>query len=175
MSETGDGSDPLPGDEILPNAALSWDREAILSTDPEQVWPWLVQLGKGRAGWYLPARVERLIPGPRRPLRQIEGRFQSVAVGERVPDYGPGGWLEARVVAAPEALVWWTERGRGLQFTWALVLEPVLAGTRLRVRIRINRRLGERLRPPLERGGELADRAFIALMLAGLRERLPAR
>jgi hypothetical protein len=45
----------LPGDERLPAAPLIMDRQARLPAPPERVWPWLLQLGKGRAGWYLPA------------------------------------------------------------------------------------------------------------------------
>lgn len=167
-----DFAQPFPGDELIPGAPLCWDRETTLAATPGQVWPWLVQLGSERAGWYLPESVERLLPRSRRALRRIEPAFQAVAVGDRVPDYGPGGWLEARTVDSPDALVWWSERGRGLQFTWALVLEPIPVGSRLRIRIRLNRRLGERGRAVMEGGGELADRAFIALMMAGLRERV---
>jgi hypothetical protein len=169
---TAAAADSLPGDELIPDAPLTWDRETRLAAAPAEVWPWLVQLGRGRAGWYLPARAERLVPDPRRALRRIDPRYQEVRVGDRVPDYGPGGWFEARIVDPPHALVWWTERGRGLEFSWALVLEPDAGGSRLRVRIRMNRRLGGRTRPLLEGGGELADRAFISLMLAGLRERV---
>jgi hypothetical protein len=167
--------DPLPGDELIPGAPISWDRSAILPAPPERVWPWLLQLGKGRAGWYLPARVERLIPDPHRGLRRIDAVFQSVAVGDRVPDYGPGGWFEARTVDPPHALVWWSQRGRDLSFSWALVLEPVGDGSRLRIRIRFNRRLGRRLRPLMEGAAELADRVTIELMVAGLRERVRPR
>ena len=166
--------DRLPGDELIPDAPLSWDRQTLLEAPPEQVWPWLLQLGKGRAGWYLPARAERLVPDPRRALRRIDPAYQSVAVGDRVPDYGPGGWFEARVVEAPHTLVWWTRRPRDLQFSWALILVAQAPGSLLRVRIRMNRRLGDRLRPVLETGGGLADRAFIELMFAGLRERVAA-
>ena len=168
-------SDALPGDALIADAPLSWDREAILAASPAQVWPWLLQLGKGRGGWYLPARVERGLPPSRRALRHIDPAFVTVAVGDRVPDYGPGGWFEARTVDPERALVWWTRRGRDLEFSWALVCEPVATGTRLRVRIRMNRRLGGRTRPLLEGGGELVDRAFIAIMLAGLRERVGPR
>jgi hypothetical protein len=168
-------TDALPGDELIPDAPLSWDREGILPATPAQVWPWLLQLGKGRGGWYLPARLDRFVPPSRRALRRIDPAFQSVAVGDRVPDYGPGGWFEARTVDPERALVWWTRRGRNLEFSWALVCEPVATGTRLRVRIRMNRRLGGRIRPLLEGGGELVDRAFITIMLAGLRERLSPR
>ena len=169
----GSASPPaLPGDELIPGAPLSWDRGMTLAAAPERVWPWLVQLGKGRGGWYLPGSVERLVPPSRRGLRRIEPAFQAVAVGDRVPDYGPGGWFEARTVDPPHALVWWTRRGRDLEFSWALVLTPDPAGSALRVRIRMNRRLGRRARPLVEGGGELADGAFIALMMAGLRERV---
>ena len=165
----------LPGDDLIPEAPISWDRSAVLPAPPERVWPWLVQLGRDRAGWYMPARVERLIPDPRRGLRRIDPAFQGVAVGDRVPDYGPGGWFEARVVDPPHALVWWSERGRDLAFSWALVLDPAPEGSRLRIRIRMNRRLGRRGRPILEGGADLADRAFIELMIAGLRERVRPR
>jgi hypothetical protein len=168
-------NDRLPGDELIPDAPLSWDREVTLPATPAQVWPWLVQLGKGRGGWYLPARLDRFVAPSRRALWRIDPAFQAVAVGDRVPDYGPGGWFEARIVEPERALVWWTQRGRNLQFSWALVPEPVAAGTRLRIRIRMNRRLGGRMRPLVEGGGELMDRAFIALMLAGLSERLSRR
>ncbi len=171
----GEPGERLPGDEILAAAPLSWDRETVLAAPPDAVWPWLVQLGKGRGGWYLPAAAERVVMPARRGLRRIEPAWQGVAVGDRVPDYGPGGWFQAHVVDAPRALVWWSRRGRDLQFTWALVLQPRGTGTRLRVRIRMNRRLGGQMRPLLERGGELADRAFISLMFAGLRERVDGR
>ena len=162
----------FPGDELIPDAPLSWDRETTLDRPPADVWPWLLQLGKGRAGWYLPRSAERLIPSRFRALRRIDGAFQGAAVGDRVPDYGPGGWFEARTIDPPHAVVWWTERGRGLQFSWALVLSPTATGSRLRIRIRINRRLGRRARPLIERGGELIDRVTIGLMTAGLSERL---
>ena len=168
----GGGGGAFPGDELIPAAPLSWDRTATLDGAPERVWPWLVQLGKGRAGWYLPRSVERLVPPGRRALRHINPAHQQVAVGDRVPDYGPGGWFEARTVDPPHALVWWTQRGRDLQFSWALVLVPAGSGSELHIRIRLNRRLGRRARGLIERGGELADRAFIGLMMAGLRERL---
>ncbi len=164
---------PMPGDELVPDAAVVIDRETRLTAPPEQVWPWLVQLGKGRAGWYLPRGLERLIRPRNRSLRVIDPAFQQVSVGDRVADYGPQGWFEARVVDPPHALVWSSERGRDLQLTWALVLDP--SGdhaSELRIRLRINRRLGHRAPFMVERGAELFDRITIRMMLAGLRERL---
>ncbi len=163
----------LPGDEIVSDAQVVMDRGARLPAPPDRVWPWLLQLGKGRAGWYLPRALERLIRPRRRSLRVIEPAFQEVSVGDRVADYGPQGWFEARIVDPPHALVWSSERGRDLQLTWALVLEPSGEyASELRIRLRINRRLGRRVPFMLERGAELFDRLTIWMMLAGLRERL---
>jgi hypothetical protein len=163
----------LPGDELLAQAPLVMDRSAGLPAPPERVWPWLLQLGKGRAGWYLPRSVERLVPRGHRAIRHIDPRFQHVSVGDRVPDYGPGGWFEARRVQPPHALVWWSERGRDLRLSWALVLEPVgSAASELLIRLRISRHIGRRAPALSERAGELVDLVTVRLMIAGLRERL---
>jgi hypothetical protein len=41
----------MPGDGLVPDAT-STTRAITIAAPPEQVWPWLVQLGYGRAGWY---------------------------------------------------------------------------------------------------------------------------
>jgi hypothetical protein len=165
--------DRLPGDDLIPDPAVVIDRQARLSASPEQVWPWLVQLGKGRAGWYLSRRLEWLTPRGNRALRVIEPTYQDVAVGDRVDDYGREGWFEARVVDPPRALVWLSEREGDLHLTWALVLEPSGSGeSELHVRMRFNRRIGGTAPMLVEWGAHLFDRFTISIMLAGLRERL---
>lgn len=42
----------MPGDDHIPDAA-STTRAITIAAAPEQVWPWLVQLGYGRGGWYI--------------------------------------------------------------------------------------------------------------------------
>lgn len=163
----------LPGDELIPAAEVVMDRVAALEASVERVWPWLIQLGKGRAGWYLPRRLERLTPRSNRALRRIEPEYQTVTVGERVADYGRDGWFQARVVQPPHTLVWWSERGKDLSLTWALVLTPTGTKTsELHIRLRINRALGRRLPAIVRWSAELFDRFTIQIMVAGLRERL---
>jgi hypothetical protein len=164
---------PFPGDDLIEDAALVMDRRARMSATPDEVWPWLAQLGRGRAGWYLSRRLEHFTPRRNRALRVIEPAFQQVAVGDRVSDYGPDRWFEARVVDPPRALVWWSERGEGTRVTWALLLEPRGADEcELHVRLRASRRLGAHAPMLVERGAELFDRFTISIMIAGLRERL---
>ncbi len=174
MNGPGAGDDaPLAGDELITDPEVVMDRQVQLPAPPERVWPWIVQLGKGRAGWYLSRRLEWLTPRRNRALRVIDPAYQNVAVGDRVDDFGRGGWFEARVVDPPNALVWWSERERDLQLTWALVLEPSGAdGSNLRVRLRFNRRIGGQAPALVKWGAELFDRFTISIMIAGLRERL---
>ena len=165
--------DYLPGDELIPEPEVVMERRASLPAPPEQVWPWLVQLGRGRAGWYLSRRLEWLTPRRKRALRVIAPEFQHVAVGDRVADYGREGWFEAHVVDPPHDLVWGSERGTELHVTWALVLEPDgPGGSKLRIRLRFVRRIGPTAPMLVERGAEMFDRFTISIMLAGLRERL---
>lgn len=163
----------MPGDEIVAGAELVMDRSAALDAPVARVWPWIVQLGKGRGGWYLTRRLERLIPRRHRALREIDPAFQNVAVGDRVADYGRDGWFEARIIEPPHTVVWWSQRGTDLELTWALVLAETGPGTcELRIRLRINRAIGRRAPALVQWGAGLFDRVTIAMMIAGLRERL---
>jgi hypothetical protein len=78
----------MPGDDLIPNAA-STTRAIPVAAEPEQVWPWLVQLGYGRAGWYSYDWIDndgwpsadRIIP-----------ELQTLKVGDQIlmlPEMGP--------------------------------------------------------------------------------------
>ena len=161
----------LPGDELLPHADVVMDRAFTLPASSEAVWPWLVQLGKQRAGWYLPRSVERVIPRSRRGLRRLDPRWLDLAVGDVIPDYG--GRDETFTVASvepPRCLVYGSHRGH-TDVTWALVLSPVEDGPGTRVHLRL--RLGPVRHPRLaETLGGAFDLLTIAGMAAGLRERV---
>ena len=42
----------MPGDGLLPDAQYRSTRAISVAATPEEVWPWLVQVGCLRAGWY---------------------------------------------------------------------------------------------------------------------------
>ena len=163
---------PRPGDQLVPDADVVMDRGFDAPGSPEQVWPWLVQLGKGRGGWYFPRPVERFVPRSRRAARSVQAQWQGLKVGDVIPDYGgPDEFFEAVEVEAPRHLVYRSERGR-MQLSWAITLTPYDVGTRVHLRLR----LGPVRRVWLaETFGELIDAVTIAGMAAGLRERLRSR
>ena len=77
-----------PGDELVGPADVVMDRAFTVAAPPERVWPWLVQLGKRRAGWYLPARAERFLPPARRAARAVNPAWLGLRPGDVIPDYG---------------------------------------------------------------------------------------
>lgn len=167
---------PLPGDDLVSAARAVIDRATTLSAPPDAVWPWLVQLGKRRAGWYFPAWMETVIPPARRGLRQLDPRWLGLRVGDVIPDWGGAdATFEVAVLDPPHALVHRSERGRPgrdpLALSWALVLTPVPGGTRLHLRLRISA-LGRRAPALVRTVGGLVDLATVAPLFAGLAERL---
>ncbi len=160
----------LPGDEFVARPDVVMDRGFSVPAPPQAVWPWIVQLGKERAGWYLPAWAERWVPGPRRGLRAVDPRLQGLAPGDVIPDWGGRrATFHVAVVTAPAALVHRSVRG-AMHISWAITLAPEGAGgTRLHLRLRLG---GVRRRWLAVTGGELVDALTIAGLAAGLRERV---
>ena len=145
------------------------DRGFDRPAPPEQVWPWIVQLGKGRGGWYLPRSVERFVPPRHRATRVVDPRWQDLHVGEVVPDYGGSeAYFEVAELDRPRHLVYRSERHR-TRVSWAIVLTPTGPGTRVHLRLRLGPVRRVRL---AETVGGLFDVLTIAGMAAGLRERL---
>ena len=163
---------PRAGDHLVPHAAVIMDRAFTVPGDPPTVWPWIVQLGKQRAGWYLPHTVERFLPRSRRAVRRIDPRWQSLAVGTVIPDYG--GRHETFTVAViepPTTLVYTSRRGSA-DVSWSITLraEPDSSrATRVLLRLRVGPVRHRRL---VETAGGLVDLLTIAGLARGLHQRL---
>jgi hypothetical protein len=163
---------PAVGDDVVPTPDVVMDRGFDLAWPPELVWPWIVQLGKGRAGWYLPHAVERLVPPARRAARRVLPQWQELAVGDVIPDYGgPRETFETVLVEPPRHLVYRSRRGR-TELSWAITLTATASGTRVHLRLRLAPVRRVRL---AESVGGLFDAVTVAGMAAGLRERLGER
>ncbi|HKU44055.1 MAG TPA: hypothetical protein VJR89_38105 [Polyangiales bacterium] len=153
----------LSGDDFIatPKAALT--QVTVIDAPPRSVWPWLVQMGCRRAGWY---SYDLLDNAGMQSEWQVVPELQGIAEGDVLPmkpDDSAG--FSVLAIDEPHALVlgglWDAERDVPLpmaadkpehfwQSTWAFVLEP-LAGdrTRLWVRVRVDygpERLAARLR-----------------------------
>jgi proline iminopeptidase len=74
-------TEPLPGDDLLP--AESGATHAItIAAGPAAVWPWLAQMGFGRAGWY----SHDLLDHSGRPsAEEVRPELQAIAEGDLLP------------------------------------------------------------------------------------------
>ena len=128
---------PLPGDDLLPDA-VQMDRAFTLPAPPDQVWPWLVQLGKDRGGWYLPRSVERYLPPARRAVRRVVPELQHLAVGDTIPDWGGREATLTLVAQDRHRYLLHASRRGSVSFTWTLVLaREGRADTRVQSRVRL--------------------------------------
>jgi hypothetical protein len=108
----------MPGDEIQPRPIFNATRAVTISARPEQIWPWLVQIGYKRAGWYGYDGIdnagitsaERIIP-----------ELQHIQVGDAVPIW-VGINFKVEAVEPNRYVVWESETGRD---SWTLALYPV--------------------------------------------------
>jgi len=72
----------MPGDALLPDAAGQPTHGITIGACPEQIWPWLLQLGCERGGYYA---YDLLDNGGVRSARQIRPELQSLAIGQVLP------------------------------------------------------------------------------------------
>jgi hypothetical protein len=80
----------LPGDELVPRPQIVTDHAATIEAPPAETWPWLVQVGWHRGGWYTARWVDRLLfPANGAAADRIHPEWQHLAVGDRVPDGPP--------------------------------------------------------------------------------------
>ena len=90
----------LPGDELVAEPTACDTRGITIDAPPEAVWPWLVQMGYGRGGWYSYDAID--MKGASSDA--ILPEHQSIAVGDIVPT-DPGGGFVVKVVEPGQALV----------------------------------------------------------------------
>jgi hypothetical protein len=140
----------LIGDEVVATPRLQTTHAVTIAAPPAEVWPWLVQMGYHRGGWYTYEWVDHYLFHMSNPSADhIVDDLQTLAVGDLVPDGEPGtAWYVVDRLEAPRHLVlhstthippaWRTAHPDAwIDWTWAFVLEPRDdGGTRLLVRVR---------------------------------------
>jgi hypothetical protein len=124
---------PMPGDDIVREPGFNATRAVTVAASPEAIWPWIVQIGFGRGGWYSYDLLDNL---GRRSAESLVPELQHIEVGDLVP-LGPGKNSGMRVKEFERArwVVWWDEKLQLTTWAWALTAMPD-GSTRIVTRVR---------------------------------------
>lgn len=184
----------LPGDDLISNPVWQTTHAITIRAVPADIWPWLVQMGITRGGWYLSERLDRVIWRIENPsVDRIVPELQHLVAGDIIPDsvdgtahfrvaqIEPGRALVLHSRRHPVTGVWPDltsgDPGLYLDFSWAFVLQPLDDHTtRLMLRTRAIVVDGKRLASgwlkiflPM---ADLADFIYTRQMLRGIRRRV---
>ncbi len=173
----------LPGDDLLAEPTAQITRATTIDAPREDVWPWIVQLGADRGGFYTYDWLEDLFGLGIHSADHVVEEWQDLAVGDVVAAdrARTGGWAVVALVP-DEALVLQVadvasgrplrrDEGLGWAFQWTFALRDASeGGTRLLVRERVA--FGNPLARALMAPVGLVSFGMTRGMLRGLRRRV---
>lgn len=176
----------LPGDGLVAEPASQVTRAVTVDAPPEAVWPWIVQLGADRGGFYSYTWLENLFGLHIHNADEIVAEWQERAVGDLVyaDAKGSGGWYVVEVLPG-EALVLKVgdvKAGRpigrdeqlGWEFLWTFVVQP-LPGGRSRLIVRERTGFGRRLTEVAMAPIGVVSFVMTQKMLRGIKARAESR
>jgi hypothetical protein len=118
----------LPGDDGVPRPQIASTRAIAIHAPAATVWPWLVQMGWKKAGWYSYDRIDNEgIPSAERIVPEL----QDLQIGDVVPEGADVGWtveelepnrLLLLTAHAPMAGVDWVQRRDS---SWLFFLDEI--------------------------------------------------
>ena len=157
----------MPGDELMPAAQFRATRAITVDAPPEDVWPWLVQVGFGRAGFYSYDLLDNLGRASATALLPL---WQHPWPGDVAAPMTRPATVETAFVFGPmvenEYMVWSKPNS-----TWAWQLIPI-GGQRTRLVTRLRQRYQLTSELPITVAlMELADFPMMRQMLRGIRSR----
>lgn len=160
---------PMPGDTLNLHPTFLATRAITINGTPEAIWPWLLQMGYGRAGFYGYDIFENLgSPSGIHSAESILPEFQNFSVGDEVP-ISPAGGLVFYAIEPNQYLIW---RGEG----WGshiLGLYPLDQDhTRLVSRLRWSHNLAKPGQLAIDLFTEFTDHLAVRKILQGIKGRV---
>jgi hypothetical protein len=113
----GEVARPMPGDGILGADGSSTTRAITIGVPAHHVWPWLTQLGYGRAGWY---SYDWLDNDGQPSARHIHPEWQQLRPGDQILMM-PGTGFDVTAIRDGH---YFTVRAPDQTVSWCLAVEP---------------------------------------------------
>jgi hypothetical protein len=122
----------LAGDELVKDPDFNATRGITINATPAEIWPWIIQIGSARAGWY---SIDWIDNAGVKSSTVILPQFQKIEEGQFIPftpDQKNGMWVKS--FKAFEYILWVDNDGKA---TWLWYLSPISpTQTRLVTRLR---------------------------------------
>jgi len=127
----------LPGDDFVPEPKWSYTHAIDIKTSADKVWPWLVQIGQGRGGFYSYEVLENAIGCDIQNTDRILPEFQNLKIGDTVALHPKNALFRVAKLVTNKLLVLCAHNDDGSQIeaAWGFYLiDNPAGGTRLIVR-----------------------------------------
>ena len=123
----------MPGDDVVGEPSFNATRAVTIHAPAEHIYPWIVQMGVTRAGWYSYDLLDNL---GRHSAESILPEHQNIHVGDLIP-LSPDGKQGMRVkdFRKNQSMVWWDQKGDS-SWAWGIYPEGETA-SRLVTRVRV--------------------------------------
>ncbi len=122
----------LPGDDLVPQARHRATHAITIEASPEAIWPWLVQLGQDKAGFYSFTALENLLGCHMTNAECVHPEWQTLAVGDHVKFHPRAPTVPVAMLQEARHLV----IGKPDEFAWGFFLRELAPGrTRLLIRL----------------------------------------
>jgi hypothetical protein len=163
---------PMPGDELVPRTNYLTTRAVAIKGEPEDIWPWLVQMGYKRGGLYSYDWLDRAAGILDRPSAiRILPEFQNLKPGDKIPIGGGPGWLVHSL--EPNKSMVLDIKQPGVHISWSFQIYPAdLNLSRLVLRIRGYLEPPGPLLMPLFVLLDPAEFIMVRRMLTGIKQRV---
>jgi hypothetical protein len=125
----------LPADGMVSDPIFASTHAITIDAPPEQVWPWIAQMGSGRAGWYSWDVIDN---GGKASSRRIVPALQTIVPGDIMPAAPDAhdAFVVAAVVPSRDLVLTVPDGHGGNAVAWEHFLQPLDGGGRTRLIVR---------------------------------------
>jgi hypothetical protein len=132
----------FPGDDLVKSSARMVNRGLTINAVPDQIYPWILQIGADKSGMYSYTWLENLVGCKMAKDENIRPEWQNLKEGDLMKmcagDFAPPPYIVAQVIPNQAVVFGHKENDQWVEL-WAFVLIPQADGTtRLITRTRTN-------------------------------------